>query len=209
MAGCVLASAPLFLFVHTHVAIYCDLLLVLHPLAVQYFNSLVVTLAVCSIAIRYGNSLRRLPFGCWLSPPMSLVPFKQSVVIHLLHCGSDSISYSSHGSLPKYCTEYCSQNIAPNFALSIASKLCNEYCTTMCLATCSMSKPMVKLQYTTSLVTASDLETVGKPKKNQKKNYQKLCLSHIRRWETMSGHFLVLTLFTNQIYWGITHLSVW
>ena len=122
-----------------------------------------------------------------LSPPMSLVPFKQSAVIHLLHCGSDSISYN--GSLPKYCTEYCSQNITRNFALSIAAKLCNEYCTTMCLATCSMSKSMVKLQYTTSLVTVSDLETVGKPKK-----------SHIRRWETMSGHFLVLTLFINQIY---------
>ena len=135
-----------------------------------------------------------------LSPPMSLVPFKQSAVIHLLHCGSDSISYNSHESLPKYCTEYCSQNVAPNFALSIAAKLCNEYCTTMCLATCSMSKPMVKLQYTTSLVTASDLETVGKPKKKFLEIDQKLCLSHIRRWETMSGHFLVLTLFTNQIY---------
>ena len=159
-----LASAPLFLFVHTHVAIYCDLLLVLHSLAVQYFISLVVTLAVCSIAIRCGNSLRRLPFGCWLSPPMSLVPFKQSAVIHLLHCGSHSISYN--GSLPKYCTEYCSQNVAPNFALSIAAKLCNEYCTTMCLATCSMSKSMVKLQYTTSLVTASDSKTVLS---NQKK----------------------------------------
>ena len=133
-----------------------------------------------------------------LSPPMSLVPFKQSAVIHSLHCGSDSISYN--GSLPKYCTEYCSQNIAPNFALSIAAKLCKEYCTTMCLATCSMSKSMVKLQYTTSLVTASDLETVGKTKKNNKKIDQKLCLSHIRRWETMSGHFLVLTLFINQIY---------
>ena len=138
MAGCVLASAPLFLFVHTHVAIYCDLLLVLHSLAVQYFNSLVVTLAVCSIAIRCGNSLRRLPFGCWT------VPSHVSCPLQTIRCNSLAALWQWFNQLqftwksskilhwilqPKYCaklcTEYCSQALQRILHNNVFSNLLN------------------------------------------------------------------------------------